>query len=143
MRRVVGAGGTAQLSRLRDWDFMGKTGSAQACQNCGLPDHAWFVGIGGVPGQKAEIVASMFIQNGHHGWVASDYVANAINFYLGRRYGKPFDPYPTPRVRFAKGLPVDAEWLYSPVVDPIPGVGWPPKPVATATHPTSTTPAVQ
>jgi hypothetical protein len=55
MRRVVGPGGTAQLTRLRDWDFLGKTGSSQACANCGLPDHAWFVGIGGLPGQKAEL----------------------------------------------------------------------------------------
>jgi penicillin-binding protein 2 len=125
MRRVVGPGGTAQLTRLRDWDFMGKTGSAQACGNCSAADHAWFVGMGGLPGHEMEIVAAMFIQNGHHGWVASDYVANAINFYLGRRYGKPFEPVPTPRQRFAKGLYVDTNWLYSPVVDPIPGVGWP------------------
>lgn len=128
MRRVVAPPGTAQLTRLKDWDFMGKTGSAQACASCGLPDHAWFVGMGGLPGKKQEIVAAMFIQGGLHGYVASDYVANAINFYLGRKYGKPFERYPTPRVRFPKGLPVDTDWLYSAVVDPIPGVGWPSQP---------------
>jgi len=144
MRRVVGPGGTAVLTRLKDWDFMGKTGSAQACASCGLPDHAWFVGMGGLPGQKMEIVAAMFIQNGLHGYIASDYVANAINFYLGRKYGKPFERYPTPRVRFPRGLPVDEAWLYSPVIDPIPGVGWPAQ--ATRQKPptaVSTTPAVQ
>jgi penicillin-binding protein 2 len=142
MRRVVGPGGTAMLTRLRDWDFMGKTGSAQSCQNCGKPDHAWFVGMAGLPGQKMEIVAAMFLEYGHHGYTASDYVANAINFYLGRKYGKPFERYPTARVRFAKGLPVDAEWLYSPLVDPIPGVGWPTK-EKKPNRPASTTPAAQ
>ena len=141
MRRVVGPGGSAQLTRLPYWDFMGKTGSAQACARCGLPDHAWFVGIGGLPGRNAEIVAVMFMQNGVHGYIASDYVANAINFYLSRKYGKPFERYPTPRVRFAKGLYVDTNWLYSPVVDPIPGVGWPKQPEPK--RPASTEPVVQ
>jgi penicillin-binding protein 2 len=118
MRRVVGPGGTAQLSRLPNWDFIGKTGTAQACANCSLAHHAWFIGMAGPPGKDPEIVAAMFLQNGEHGWLASDYVANAINFYLNRKYGKPFERYPTARTRFAKNLPVDANWLYSPVVDP-------------------------
>jgi hypothetical protein len=67
----------------------------------------------------------MFIQNGRHGYIASDFVANAINFYMSRKYGKPFERYPTPRVRFAKNLPVDETLLNAPVVDPVPGVSYP------------------
>jgi penicillin-binding protein 2 len=126
MRRVVGPGGTAQLSRLRDWDFVGKTGTAQACAGCSLKDHAWFVGMAGPFGKDPEIVATMFLQNGEHGWLASDYVANAINFYLSRKYGKPFERYPTPRTRGSKGLPVDEKWLWSPLYDPpMPGLPTP------------------
>jgi penicillin-binding protein 2 len=125
MRRVIGPGGTAQLTRLPHWDAMGKTGTAQACANCPLRDHAWFVGMAGPAGKDPEIVAAMFLQHGEHGWTASDFVAAGMNFYLNRKYGRPFEMFATPRQRFARGLYVDTNWLYSPVVDPIPGVGWP------------------
>ncbi|HUP90501.1 MAG TPA: penicillin-binding protein 2 [Longimicrobiales bacterium] len=145
MRRVVGPGGTAALTRLNHWDFMGKTGSAQSCTRCGRPDHAWFVGMGGLPGQKMEIVAGMFMQYGHHGWAASDYVANGINFYLSRKYGVGFDRYPTPRMKNAKGMAIP-NWAFYPMADPVPGqrytswpVGSPPKPKP----PASTEPAAQ
>jgi penicillin-binding protein 2 len=141
MRRVLGPGGTAPQSRLLYWDFGGKTGTAQACANCGLKDHAWFVGYGGKPGQDPEIVAGMFLQHGEHGYVPSGYVANAINFYLDRKYGRPFERYPTPRERYPRGLDVSPAF-YAPIVDPIPGVGWPaqkPKP----NPPASTAPAAQ
>ena len=61
MRRVVGPDGTAQLSRLPGWDFMGKTGTAQ---NPHGPDHAWFVGIGGPWGGEPEIVAVLLLEHG-------------------------------------------------------------------------------
>jgi penicillin-binding protein 2 len=125
MRRVVGPGGTAQLTRIPYWDNMGKTGTAQACARCPLRDHAWYVGMAGPPGKDPEIVAAMFLQHGEHGYTASDYVTMAMNFYLNRKYGRPFDMWTTPRQKFARGLYVDTNWLYSPVVDPIPGVGWP------------------
>ncbi len=125
MRRVIGPGGTAQLTRLPHWDAMGKTGTAQACANCPLRDHAWFIGMAGPAGKDPEIVAAMFLQHGEHGWTASDFVAAGMNFYLNRKYGRPFEMFATPRQRFARGLYVDTNWLYSPVVDPIPGVGWP------------------
>ncbi len=120
MRRVVGPGGTAPLTRLKDWDLLGKTGTAQACAGprCSIKDHGWFIGMAGPPGKDPEIVAAMFLQNAEHGWTASDYVANGINFYLSRKYGKPFERYATPRERFAKGMPVDGAWLSSPIVDP-------------------------
>lgn len=119
MRRVMGAGGTAPQSRLLHWDFVGKTGTAQACANCPLKDHAWFVGAGGVPGHDMEIVATMFLQHGEHGYTPSGYVANAINFYLNRKYGRPFERFPTPRERFPRGLPVSSAY-YTPIVDPPP-----------------------
>ena len=126
MRRVIAPPiGTAMLTRIPYWDFMGKTGTAQACARCPLTDHAWFVGMGGPAGKDPEIVAAMFLQHGDHGWLASDYVAAAVNFYLNRKYGRPFEMWPTARQRFPRGLYVDTNWLYSPVVDPIPGVGWP------------------
>jgi penicillin-binding protein 2 len=115
MRRVVGPDGTAQLSRLPGWDFMGKTGTAQ---NPHGPDHAWFVGIGGPWGGEPEIVAVLLLEHGEHGYTASGPVANAVNFYLSRRYGLPFNPYPTPRDRIPRGLPMDWRWFQSPVVDP-------------------------
>ena len=115
MRRVVAPPGTAALSRLPFWDFMGKTGTAE---NAHGDDHAWFVGIGAPPGQEPEIVASMIIYGGEHGYVASGLVANAINFYLSRRYGRPFERYPTPRERLPRGMNVNWEWYQSPVVSP-------------------------
>jgi penicillin-binding protein 2 len=148
LRRVLGPGGTAPQSRLLYWDFGGKTGTAQACASCGLKDHAWFIGYGGKPGQDAEIVAGMFLQHGEHGYVPSGYVANAINFYLDRKYGRAFERYPTPRERYPRGLSVSPDY-YAPIQDPIPGVGWPkrePRPAPrtpAASPPASTTPAVQ
>ena len=116
-RRVVGPGGTATLSRLPGWDFMGKTGTAQ---NPHGPSHAWFVGIGGPFGSEPEIVAVMLFEHGEHGYVASGVVANAINFYLNRRHGLPFERYPTPRDRLPRGLSIDWRWFQSPIVDPEP-----------------------
>lgn len=115
LRRVVGPGGTAAMSRLPIWDFMGKTGTAQ---NPHGDDHAWFVGIAGPWGREPEIVAAMLLAHGEHGYVASGVVANAINFYLNRKYGLPFDRYPTVRERLPLGLPVDWRWYMSEVVDP-------------------------
>ncbi|MBI4408428.1 MAG: penicillin-binding protein 2 [Gemmatimonadetes bacterium] len=115
LRRVVGPGGTAQLTRLPGWDFFGKTGTSQ---NPHGADHAWFVGVGGPWGEEPEIVATMLLEHGEHGWAASGFVANAANFYLSRRHGRPFERYPVPRERVARGLPVDWAWLYSEVTDP-------------------------
>ena len=112
MRRVVGPGGTAWLSRLKGWGFMGKTGTAQ---NAHGADHAWFAGIGGPEGGEPEIVAVALVYSGGHGWVASEPVANAINFYLSREHGRPIVRHPVPRVRQMLGLPIDWEWLQSPV----------------------------
>jgi penicillin-binding protein 2 len=117
MRRVLGPGGTAFLSRLEHWDLIGKTGSAQSCAGCPpSTDHAWFVGMAGPKGKHPEIVAAMFLEYGVHGSTASGYVAEAINFYLDRKYGLPFEPYPIARVRNPRGMPVGS-WAYEPVQD--------------------------
>lgn len=115
MRRVVGPGGTAALTRLQGWDFIGKTGTAQ---NPLGDDHAWFAGIGGPIGGEPEIVAVAYIAHGLHGYIASEPVATAIDFYLSRRHGRPFVRYPVPRQRLEREMDVDWGWLYSEVEDP-------------------------
>ncbi len=125
MREVLSPGGTAYLSRLPDWDIMGKTGTAQAPSG---PDHAWFVGMGGPEGKQPEIVVAGFLEHGQHGTEASGYVAEAINFYLDRKYGHPFQIYATPRLRGAHGLPYSWEKLSRPLFVP-------PKPTENAQQP--------
>lgn len=117
MRRVVGPGGTAALTRLQGWDFIGKTGTAQ---NPHGPDHAWFGGIGGPFGGEPEIVAVAYLAHGLHGYTASEPVANAINFYLNRIHGRPFVRHPVPRQRMKRQMDIDWAWLYSEVEDPPP-----------------------
>jgi len=114
MRRVLGPGGTARLSRLKDWELIGKTGTAQN----GTPkDHGWFVGMGGPKGGQPEIAVTMFLQYAEHGALASGYVAEAINFYLNRKHGRDFNGWATPRLRIAHQLPVNWDWT-KPVEDP-------------------------
>jgi penicillin-binding protein 2 len=116
MRRVVAPGGTAGRSRLPQWDFIGKTGTAQAPSG---PDHGWFVGTGAREvGAPPEIAVTMFLAHSLHGYTASGYVAEAINFYLSRKYGKPFQMFATERMRTQTGLPVDWSAFSAPVVDP-------------------------
>ncbi|MGH7130235.1 MAG: penicillin-binding transpeptidase domain-containing protein, partial [Planctomycetaceae bacterium] len=125
MRRVLSPGGTAYLTRLPEWDVMGKTGTAQACANCPLADHAWFVGAGKHPEKdEAEIVVAIFLEHGLHGSDSSGYVGEVIGFYLDRKYGHPFVMWQTPRERAKYGLPVDWGRLGRPVEDPpMPGGG--------------------
>jgi membrane peptidoglycan carboxypeptidase len=114
MRRVVAPGGTAQLSRLKDWEFIGKTGTAQNPQG---PSHGWFVGMGGRPGGDMEIAVTSFIEFAQHGYIPSGYVAEAINFYLDRKYGLPFRGWATPRLLIAHGKYPDWNWQ-TPIADP-------------------------
>lgn len=115
MRRVVGPGGTAAASRLVGWDFYGKTGTAQ---NPHGPAHAWFVGMGANElGAHPEIAVTMFLEHAEKSSIPSGYVAEAINFYLSRKYGRPFQLYATPRMRGENGMPVNNDWG-TPVEDP-------------------------
>lgn len=117
MRRVVAPGGTAGMSRLPRWDFMGKTGTAQAP---GGASHAWFAGVGArEPGAPPDIAVTMFLARAEHGYTPSGYVAEAINFYMSRMYGEPFVKWASPRLRYAHGLqPLDPLWYTRPVHDP-------------------------
>jgi penicillin-binding protein 2 len=127
MRRVVAPGGTAGRSRFGvpgielPWDFIGKTGTAQAPPG---RDHGWFVGTGArEPGAPAEIAVTMFLARSEHGYTASGYVGEAINFYLSRKYGRPYVKWATTRFRSERGLPVDYQAFGAPVIDPpVPGV---------------------
>lgn len=105
MRMVLASGGTAGLSTVDHWDVGGKTGTAQ---NPHGENHAWFVGWGGPQGQEPEIVAVMLLYYGQSGSAAVSAPAmNAINFYLNRKYGRPFDRYATPREKSRQGMPFD------------------------------------
>jgi penicillin-binding protein 2 len=116
MRRVTAPGGTAGLSRLADWDFIGKTGTAQ---NPHGPSHGWFVGTGArEPGAPPEIAVTMFAEFAESGGMSSGYVGEAINFYLSRKYNRPFRMYATPRISQFRGYPADFSVLQRPVVDP-------------------------
>jgi penicillin-binding protein 2 len=122
MRMVMRAGGTAALSTVDFWDVGGKTGTAQ---NPHGDNHAWFVGWGGTPGEEPEIVATMLIYYGLGGAAAASApVMNAINFYLNRKHGRPFDRYATPREKSRQGIPFDWRIIQRPVEDvPIFGYG--------------------
>jgi penicillin-binding protein 2 len=116
MRRVTAPGGTAGLSRVANWDFIGKTGTAQ---NPHGESHGWFVGTGArEPGAPPEIAITMFAEHAGSGAIASGIVGEAVNFYLSRRYGQPFRMFVTPRIAQLRGHPADFSVLNIPVVDP-------------------------
>jgi penicillin-binding protein 2 len=116
MRRVVAPGGTAALSRVPVWDFIGKTGTAQNPPN---PSHGWFVGTGArEPGEPPEIAVTMFLEFAESGAMASAYVGETINFYLSRKYGRDYQRFVTPRIRAFMGQPYDFSILSAPIVDP-------------------------
>ncbi len=58
---------------------------------------------------------AMLLEHGLHGSTASGFVADAINFYLDRKYGLPFDAYPTARDKIAHNLPIDWSWVNAPI----------------------------
>jgi penicillin-binding protein 2 len=89
---VTREGGTGWLSALERWQIYGKTGTAQNPPN---PDHGWFVGFSGKPGGPPEIVVAVIIEHGLHGSDVGPLAAKAINHYLDRKHGYPFDPQPT------------------------------------------------
>jgi penicillin-binding protein 2 len=116
MRRVTAPGGTAGLSRVPEWDFIGKTGTAQVPPR---PSHGWFVGTGArEPGATPEIAVTMFAAHAESGAISSGIVGEAVNFYLSRKYGRPFQMYATPRISALRGAPVNQWVLGMPVVDP-------------------------
>ena len=100
LRLVTESEGTALQSSLARYKMYGKTGTAQ---NPPLADHGWFVGFAGVPGGVPEIVVAVIIEHGLHGSDVAPIAAKTANFYLDRKYGRPFDPFPTLGERWRAG----------------------------------------
>ncbi len=94
LRRVVQEDGTARLSALEHWDWIGKTGTSQ---NPHGTDHAWFVGMAGPKGGKPEIVVSALVEFGAHGSEAAQYASKVADYYLRKKYGMPLDSIQTAR----------------------------------------------
>ncbi|MBX6362576.1 MAG: penicillin-binding protein 2 [Gemmatimonadetes bacterium] len=108
LRRVVQEDGTARLSALEHWDWIGKTGTAQ---NPHGTDHAWFVGMAGPRGGKPEIVVATIVEFGAHGSEAAQYAAKVADYYLRKRYGMPIDSVQTLRDYMLAGRPTPwARW---------------------------------
>jgi penicillin-binding protein 2 len=108
LRRVVGPGGTAGLSALEHWEWIGKTGTSQ---NPHGKDHGWFVGMAGPRGGDPEIVVSAVLEFGEHGYVAAQYAAKAADYYLRRKYGMPIDTIQTLGEHLRAGRPAPwAKW---------------------------------
>ncbi|HEX5725440.1 MAG TPA: penicillin-binding protein 2 [Longimicrobiaceae bacterium] len=107
LRLVTEPEGTAVQSSLLRYKLYGKTGTAQ---NEPYPDHAWFVGFAGVPGGSPEIVIATIVEHGLHGDAAAPLAAKAVNFYLDKVHGHPFDPRPTWGERIRAG----AVWGFDP-----------------------------
>ncbi len=100
LAQVIQPGGTGWLSSIPNWQLYGKTGTAQ---NPHGEDHGLFVGFSGAPGGPPEIVVAAIIEHGLHGSDVGPIVAKAINNYLSRKHGVPFDPQPTLAERFELG----------------------------------------
>jgi penicillin-binding protein 2 len=80
MAGVTSAGGTAASANIKGLVIAGKTGSAQNAQNPNK-DHAWFVGF--APADKPQIVVSVFLEYGEHGYYAARVASKIIGRYLG------------------------------------------------------------
>ena len=67
-----------------------------ARQDGNVPERAWrrprlVRRDGRTPGREAEIVVSVLLEFGEHGWVAAQYAAKTADYYLRRKYGMPTD----------------------------------------------------
>ena len=102
LRRVTEAGGTAGLSALEHWDWIGKTGTSQ---NPHGDDHAWFVGMAGPRGAKPEVVVSALVEFGEHGSEAAQYAAKTADYYLRRKHRMKTDTIQTLREYLIAGRP--------------------------------------
>jgi penicillin-binding protein 2 len=108
MRRVTAPGGTAYMSSLEHWDFIGKTGTAQNPQDPTRP-HAWFTAIAGPRGEAPEIVVVTLVEFGESGSrVAAPLAAKVADFWLRQRHGIPVDTIQTLGEHYRFGRP--APW---------------------------------
>lgn len=114
LRRVTSAGGTAFLSSLEHWDFIGKTGTAQRGPGQERR-HAWFAGMAGPRGGPPEIVAVVVVEEVGEGEggasMAAPIAAKASDFFLRRRNDIPVDTIQTLGEHLRAGVPVPwARW---------------------------------
>ncbi len=108
LRGVVAPGGTAFLSSLEHWDFIGKTGTGQNAQDPER-DHAWFVGMAGPPGERTEVVVAVLVEFGESGsGTAAPLVAKTADFYLRTEHGMEVDTVQTLGEHWRTGTP--APW---------------------------------
>lgn len=77
---VVSERGTAGGSRIQGLTIAGKTGTAQNTENPEV-DHAWFVGF--APAENPKILVAVFLEFGHHGWMAARVASRILGFYTG------------------------------------------------------------
>ncbi|HWR16437.1 MAG TPA: penicillin-binding protein 2 [Terriglobales bacterium] len=90
MTEVVNPIGTAPSAHLNGIDFGGKTGSAQTISNAALAklsgdrsrfkDNGWFVGV--APRRNPDIVVSVLIEQGEHGYLAARTAAQVIKAFV-------------------------------------------------------------
>jgi penicillin-binding protein 2 len=100
LQQVMLPGGTGYMSSLERWATYGKTGTAQ---NPHGESHGWFAGFAGPRGQPPEIAVVVLVEHGASGSATAPLATKAMNFYLDRKYGYPFDPAPTLAERLAAG----------------------------------------
>ncbi len=111
LRAVTAPGGTAHMSSLQHWDFIGKTGTAQ-----GGPSqeraHAWFTGMAGPWDGEPEIVVVVLVEEGESGSAAAaPLAAKAADFHLRRKHGIPVDTIQTLGEHLRSGTPAPwARW---------------------------------
>jgi penicillin-binding protein 2 len=103
--REVTRTGTARLSALEHWDFIGKTGTAQAVEGRERP-HSWFAGMVGPWDGDPEIVIVVLLEESDGG--AAPLAAKAADFHLRRKHGIPVDTVQTLGEHWAAGRP--APW---------------------------------
>jgi penicillin-binding protein 2 len=100
LRQTMLPGGTGYMSSLERWATYGKTGTAQ---NPHGENHGWFAGYAGPHGEPPEIAVVILVEHGASGSATAPVATKAMNFYLDRKYGHPFDPTPTMFERLAAG----------------------------------------
>ncbi len=93
MANVVNPIGTAPSAHLEGIDFAGKTGSSQTISNVAkakltankarFKDNGWFVGV--TPRRNPEIVVTVLLEEGEHGYLAARLCAQVIKAYVEKQ----------------------------------------------------------
>ena len=112
LRAVTQPGGTAHFgTALEHWDILGKTGTGEhGLSQAGLaPEHAWFAGMAGPPGEDPEVVVVVIVEYGESGSrAAAPLMAKAADYYLRRKHDIEVDTIQTYLEHLQAGVP--APW---------------------------------